>query len=88
MADNTSLDIRHMFQRVFIKSTDGKVVLFNLLNNLGYFETDPANIKPEYIAYANRLLHDCGINTPQNWMELIEKMADCATDRDLVQEDR
>lgn len=88
MPDNSRLDTRHMFQRVFTKSTDGRIVLFNILNNLGYFETDPEQIKPELIAFANRLLHDVGINTPGAWMELIEKMCDCATDRDLIQEDK
>ena len=40
-------------------------------------------IKPEYIAFANRLLHDCGINIPQNWHYLMDKMFETAGDKDI-----
>lgn len=83
--DNKALTVRHLFQRVF-STTDGRCVFFNILNNLGYFETDPSKIRPEYIAFANRLLHDSGINVPTNWGFLMDKMFETSTDKDITEE--
>ena len=82
MDKDKALTVRHLFMRVF-GSEDGKLVLANILNNLGYFETDERLIKPEYIAFANRLLHDCGINIPQNWHFLMDKMFETSGDKDI-----
>lgn len=85
MDKDKALTIRHLFQRVF-NTEDGRLVLANILNNLGYFETDPGNIRPEYIAFANRLLHDTGINVPTNWQYLMDKMFETASDKDITEE--
>ena len=77
------LEIRHMFQRVF-GSQEGRIVAANIFANLGFFETDPALIKPELIAFAHRLQHDMGINVEPNWYNYVEKMFEAVTDTDLI----
>lgn len=84
---NGKTEIRHLFQRVF-RTPDGKVVLGNILYNLGYFDTDASKINPAYIAFANKLLHDLGINVKDNLQNYLDHIFDCATDRDVIKEEK
>lgn len=59
------------YQRVF-NNQDGKAVLIDMLNELGYFSSDPSLIKPELIAFANLLLGRIGVMTTENLNNYIE----------------
>lgn len=82
---NEQLEVRHIYQTVF-QTREGKAVLADMLNDLGFFATDQNYIKPELTAFANQLLQKLGINVIQNISQRIDAMIDCSTDRDVVQE--
>jgi len=85
MDRDSEIQARKMFQRVFT-SDDGKCVLGNILTNLGWMETDPSHINPYYIAFANRLLHDIGINHRDNLENIMGKLIETANEKDIEQE--
>ena len=60
--DNRTDDqkLREAYQMVFANNPYGDVVFMDLLNDLGFFATDPDCIKPELTAAANRLLMKMG----------------------------
>ena len=51
--------------KVAFSGEDGKTMLYWILNECGYFATDPSYIKPELIAFANRLLMAGAVTAPQ-----------------------
>ena len=85
MDRDSKIQARKMFHRVFT-TEDGKCVLGNILTNLGCFETDPSLINPHYIAFANRLLHDIGINHRENLENIMGKLIETANEKDIEQE--
>ena len=86
MDRDSKIQARRLFQRVF-GTEDGKIVLTNILSNLGYFDTDPSAIKPEYIAFANRLLNQVGVNHRDNWGSMVNALMLTSGESD-IQEDR
>jgi hypothetical protein len=60
-----------VYQRVF-NTQDGKAVLLDMLNELGYFSSDPRLVNPEKIAFANLLLGRMGILTVGNLNNYVE----------------
>lgn len=67
-------------------SPDGKGVLGDILNRLGYYATDPSFVNPDLIAVANWLLAKMGINTPSNYAKYIENLVDAASFEDVIEE--
>lgn len=51
--------------RVTFSGEDGKTMLYWILQECGYFETNPNLISPELTSFANRLLSTGGVNQPQ-----------------------
>ena len=77
---------RQAYRNTF-STEDGKGVLGDLLNRLGFYATDPAAIHPELIAVANWLLNRLGINTPSNYAQYIDKLTDAMSFEDLSEDD-
>lgn len=86
MKENDLLKTRHTYQKVF-QTAEGKAVLTDMLNELGFFATDPEYIKPELLSFAHLLLQRLGVNVIQNIGNYIGAVVDCATDIDVIQED-
>lgn len=86
MDRDSKIQARRLFQRVLL-SDEGRLVLANILTNLGYFETDPTRINPDYIAFANRLLNQVGINNMGNLANIMDRLVETATEED-IQEDK
>ena len=85
MDRDSKIQARKLFQRVF-NTDDGKIVLTNILSNLGYFETDATKINPDYISFANRLLNQVGVNFRSNWGAVVNAMMLASDSRDLEEE--
>ena len=85
MDRDSKLQARRLFQRVF-NTEDGRLVLANILSNLGYFETDPTNINPDYIAFANRLLNQVGVNHRGNWGGMTNALMLTSGEEDITED--
>ena len=85
MDRDSKLQARRLFQRVF-STDDGKIVLTNILSNLGYFETDPKQINPDYIAFANRLLNQVGVNHRGNWGSMTNALMLTSGEEDITED--
>ena len=56
----TTQQVMESYSRVF-STQDGKIVLADILSQLGYFSNQPEGIRPECLAVANTLLSRCGL---------------------------
>lgn len=71
-------------------NADGRTMLWWILNECGYFATDPRYISPELMAFANRLLMAGGVNTPAKAGRYIDSLmvsASAPEGRSIVDED-
>ena len=75
---------RALFQRVLLRDTDGTAVLAWIGNACGAWAQDPAVVKPDLVAFWNKLLGMCGIVHPSNLQEIAEKLSAAANDNDLA----
>lgn len=60
-----------MYRSVF-GTPDGQAVLVDLLNDLGWFASDPAAIEPVMLAEANTILRRLGANDITNFKHMVE----------------
>ena len=86
MDRDSKIQARRLFQRVF-NTEDGRIAFTNIIANLGYFETDATKINPDYIAFANRLLNQVGVNHRGNWGSMVNALMLTAGESD-IQEDK
>lgn len=78
---------RHAFQA--LASTDtGLSLIAWVLDACAYFSMDPADIVPEKIVLANKLLGVLGVNHPANKLELTRAIMGAANENDLVAEEK
>ena len=85
MDRDSKIQARRLFQRVF-NTEDGRIVLTNILANLGYFDTDPTKINPDYIAFANRLLNQVGVNHRGNWGSMTNALMLTSGEADITED--
>ncbi len=79
--------IQDVFKTAF-SGEDGKTMLYWILNECGYFATDAGNIKPELIAFANRLLYEGGITSPLEAGRYIDNILEVARNaKPVIEED-
>ena len=74
---------RRLLIRGVFDDPAGREVLAWILNECGYWSMDEGAIKPELVAFANRLLAEIGIVHPRNLVMIADKLMDAATDEDL-----
>lgn len=58
-------------------SADGRAVLMDILNRLGFYADDPSAIKPELQAVANWMLGRLGSRTIGNLQAYTDALIDC-----------
>lgn len=58
-------------------SPDGRAVLADILNRLGFFADDPSVIKPELTSAANWMLGRLGARTYSNLQAMTDAIVDC-----------
>lgn len=58
-------------------SADGRAVLMDILNRLGFYADDPSAIKPELHAVANWMLGRLGSRTIGNLQAYTDALIDC-----------
>lgn len=63
MEEKRQTTTEDIFRSTF-DTADGQTMLYWILNECGYFATDPGYIKPELLAFANRLLQAGGVTSP------------------------
>ena len=85
MDRDSKIQARRLFNRVF-NTEDGRLVLANILSNLGYFETDPTKINTDYIAFANRLLNQVGVNHRGNWGSMTNALMLTSGEEDITED--
>ncbi len=73
--------------RVTFSGEDGKTMLYWILQECGYFETNPNLISPELTSFANRLLATGGINVPQMAGRYIDSILKLASEYKEERED-
>lgn len=56
----STAEVMESYSRIF-STDDGKVVLADILAQLGYFSNTPESIKPECLAVANTILSRLGL---------------------------
>ncbi len=71
----TSLE-RQAWRNTF-GSPDGRAVLADILNRLGFYADDPSAIKPELQAVANWMLGRLGSRTIGNLQAYTDALIDC-----------
>lgn len=71
MADKATRETWALYRRVF-GTPDGQAVLVDLLNDLGWFASDPAAIEPVMLAEANTILRRLGANDISNFKQMVE----------------
>ena len=64
-----------VLQTVF-SGVDGHTALYWLANECGYFETDPAKIRPELLALFNKIMYETGAYLPKRAGVLIDKLTE------------
>ena len=84
MASNEKRTIQDVFKVAF-SGEDGKTMLYWLLNECGYFATDPSRIHPDLIALANRLLYAGGITAPQTAGKYIDNLIFTAREAERIE---
>jgi hypothetical protein len=77
------LESRKAFRALFCDQPEGHEVLTWILNELGYFATDPQRVDPLAVAFCNRLLNKTGVVHPLNLFEDTAARLANANDRDL-----
>lgn len=70
--------------KVAFSGGDGKTMLYWILNECGYFATDPAYIKPELLAFANRLLYAGAITAPEEAGKYIDSIMQVAREAEHI----
>lgn len=73
------------FKRVF-STDDGKEVLLHILNDLGYFATDPKYIIPENLAIANKIVLTIGATNVENIKDFANSIVNCASIKEDIYE--
>lgn len=76
--------------KVAFSGEDGKTMLYWILNECGYFATDPRYVSPELIAFANRLLLAGAVTAPQEagrYIDSILQVSRGAEHIDISKED-
>jgi hypothetical protein len=58
-------------------TTNGKEVLLHILNELGYFTTDPNRIIAENIAIANKIVLTIGATHEDNILSFVSGLVGC-----------
>lgn len=84
--ENEALRKRHTYQKVFCQTPEGKSVLADILNLLGFFSVDASLINPEQTAICNKILQNCGINTYENIGSYVQSIVSAASDKDVIRE--
>lgn len=70
MADEATRETWALYRRVFC-TPDGEAVLVDILNDLGWFASNPDAISPEMIAEANTILRRLGANDIGNFKNMV-----------------
>jgi hypothetical protein len=78
------IEERKGFRSVFCDTADGPAVLTWILNELGYFSTDPQLIDPVMMAFCNRILNKIGIVHAENLLDDVQARQAASNDRDLL----
>ena len=74
--------------KVTFSGEDGKTMLYWILNECGYFATSAGDIRPELVAFANRLLYEGGITSPLEAGRYIDNILEVARNaKPVVEED-
>lgn len=76
------IQIRQAARNVFA-SGDGPVMLTWILDECGLYEKDPVMVRPELVAFANRLLAMMGVVHCLNLVRVTEALLGAANDDDL-----
>ena len=80
---NQALATRALYRRVY-KGDDAVIALAQMMDDAGYYSTNPETIKPELVAAVNRLLNSIGAVHPQNTFNFAKALVSIADDEDLV----
>lgn len=70
--------ISDVFSRVF-DTADGRTVLYWIANECGVFQSDPTRIRPELMAFWNRLMLTAGVTDPSKAGKLMERLMEVAS---------
>lgn len=71
MADEATRETWALYRRVFC-TPDGEAVLVDILNDLGWFASNPEAIEPVMLAEANTILRRLGANDITNFKHMVE----------------
>jgi len=77
-----ALSTRMLYRGVYAKD-DAVVTVAQMMDDAGYYSTDPAMVKPELVAQVNRLLYSIGAVHPQNTFLFAKAIIGVANDDDL-----
>lgn len=79
---------RTIFRNVFLSSEDGLSVLAWIGNECTGWVQDPSMVRPDLVAFWNRLLGKLGIVKPDNLLELVKGLGAASNDNDVAAERR
>ena len=77
-----ALSTRDLYRRVY-KDDEAIVTIAQMMDDAGYYSTNPDTIKPELIAQVNRLLNSIGSIHPLNTFNYAKAIVGIADDEDL-----
>jgi len=77
-----ALSTRMLYRGVYGKD-EAVITVAQMMDDAGYYSTDPATIRPELVAQVNRLLYSIGAVHPQNTFLFAKAIIGIANDNDL-----
>jgi hypothetical protein len=77
-----AFQMRETYRSVY-RSDDAIVTIAQMMDDAGYYSTNPDTINPELIAQVNRLLNSMGVIHPRNMFNFAKALVSIANDEDL-----
>jgi len=76
---------RLLYRNVYSRD-DAVVTIAQMMDEAGYYSTNPETINPQLIAGVNRLLNSIGAIHPKNTFNFAKAIIGTANDEDLVEQ--
>jgi len=77
-----ALSMRQLYRNVYAKD-EAVITIAQMMDEAGYYSTNPETVNPELIAQVNRLLNSIGAIHPKNTFNFAKAIVGTANDEDL-----
>jgi len=82
---NQAFSTRLLYRNVYAKD-EAIITIAKMMDDAGYYSTNPDSINPELIAQVNRLLNSIGAIHHKNTFNFAKAIVGVANDEDLIEQ--